>query len=416
MSDIQSGTSLSWSDTHYLDPRREIEKLRDQLAAHDKPLAFLFGAGTSCASLGRDGLPLIPAVSGLTELVTEKIDALGEKFGLAIAEIRERIWEGFLEADVQREVNIEDVLSEVSLLIQAMSQGDELRGLTRDEMETVEKTIRTTIASVARPDEARIPDVIPQNSLGRWIARINREWPIEVFTTNYDTLIERGMENAEVPVFDGFVGSRRPFFNSSSLVDRDFAPGNSWARLWKIHGSVNWRREGNRYIRGEERDDGELILPSARKYDESRKLPYVAILDNLGRFLVKRQDSLLLIVGYSFGDQHINESIFESLRVHDRVHVIALMYEDLGEDSELVRHCNNHRNLIVYGPRFGVVGGERLEWRLSDPVDRRTAGLLDVPFDSDFSPEMESTSLTGRFRLGDFNWFARFLDQISGTE
>jgi hypothetical protein len=142
----------------------------------------------------------------------------------------------------------------------------------------------------------------------------------------------------------------------------------------------------------------------------------VAILDNLGRFLVKRQDSLLLIVGYSFGDQHINESIFESLRVHDRVHVIALMYEDLGEDSELVRHCNNHRNLIVYGPRFGVVGGERLEWRLSDPVDRRTAGLLDVPFDSDFSPEMESTSLTGRFRLGDFNWFARFLDQISGTE
>ena len=416
MSDIQSGTSSSWPDTRYLEPRREIEKLRDQLAAHDKPLAFLFGAGTSCATLGKDNLPLIPAVSGLTDLVTKKIDDLGEKFRAAIVEIRERIEEGFLEENVKRGVNIEDILSEVSLLIQAMSQGDELRGLSRVEMETVEQTIRTTIATIARPDETRMPDVIPQNSLGRWIARINRECPIEVFTTNYDTLLERGMENSEVPVFDGFVGSRRPYFNSASLVDRDFAPGNSWARLWKIHGSVNWHREDNRYIRGEERDDGELILPSARKYDESRKLPYVAILDNLGRFLVKRQDSLLVIVGYSFGDQHINESIFESLRVHDRVHVIALMFEDPSEDSELVRHCNNHRNLIVYGPQFGVVGGERLEWRLSDPVDRRTAGLLDVPFDSDFSPELESTSLTGRFRLGDFNWFARFLDQIAGTD
>lgn len=31
------------------DPKKAIETLRDHLASHDKPLAFLMGAGTSCA-------------------------------------------------------------------------------------------------------------------------------------------------------------------------------------------------------------------------------------------------------------------------------------------------------------------------------------------------------------------------------
>lgn len=43
------------------DPRREIEKLRDHLASHDKALMFLFGAGTSCAVTGTDGTALVPA-------------------------------------------------------------------------------------------------------------------------------------------------------------------------------------------------------------------------------------------------------------------------------------------------------------------------------------------------------------------
>jgi hypothetical protein len=34
-----------WIDPRLLDPRREIEKHRDHPASHDKPLAFLMGAG-----------------------------------------------------------------------------------------------------------------------------------------------------------------------------------------------------------------------------------------------------------------------------------------------------------------------------------------------------------------------------------
>jgi hypothetical protein len=403
-----------WAETRFLDPRPEVEKLRDQLASHDKPLAFLMGAGTSCAPRGTDDEPLIPAVASLTSLAVEQVRRLGDEFSNALEEMNAGIEEALRSESIVRDPNIEDVLSTVRLMLQAMAPSDHLRGLSRDQMDLVEATIRSTIATAACPDETRIPDRLPHHALGRWIQRINRDWPIEIFTTNYDTLIERGLEDEYVPLFDGFVGSRQPFFHSASLADKDSAPGNSWARLWKVHGSVNWHLEGERFIRGSEQTDGQLILPSTRKYDESRKQPYVAMLDCLGRFLTQRQDSLLVVIGYSFGDQHINEVIFESLRVHDRVHVIALLFEDPEEDSSLVRRSRSHHNLILYGPQYGIVGGERRAWKLMDPVDGRTAGLLDVPFDSKFVPDEEEPPLFGKFRLGDFVWFAQFLDQITG--
>jgi hypothetical protein len=194
------------------------------------------------------------------------------------------------------------------------------------------------------------------------------------------------------------------------------APGDSWTRLWKIHGSVNWHLEDRRFVRGEESDDGELILPSIRKYDQSRKQPYVAILDGLGRYLSQHQDSILFVLGYNFGDQHINESIFESLSFNHRVHVIAILFEELDENSVLVERTRDHQNLVVYGPLTGIVGGVRREWRLSEPVDQRSTGIVDIPFDSDFQPDKEQLELTGRFRLGDFIWFAKFLDQIAGSK
>lgn len=53
------------------DVQKILADFRDHLARHDKPLAFLFGAGTSCAvDVGADDKTkaLIPAVAGLTTL------------------------------------------------------------------------------------------------------------------------------------------------------------------------------------------------------------------------------------------------------------------------------------------------------------------------------------------------------------
>jgi hypothetical protein len=40
----------------------------------------------------------------------------------------------------------------------------------------------------------------------------NRDFSKEIFTTNYDLVIEKSLEAIRAPYFDGFVGSYEPFF------------------------------------------------------------------------------------------------------------------------------------------------------------------------------------------------------------
>ncbi|MGC2374114.1 MAG: hypothetical protein WA484_09595 [Solirubrobacteraceae bacterium] len=127
------------------------------------------------------------------------------------------------EKSLSRTANVEDVLSRVRTKLTAMVAGDTLAGATRAQLGKIEEAIRTTIAVAARPAVARIPNELPHHGLARWIRRLDRPTPIELFTTNYDTLLERALEDEWVAVFDGFVGSRRPVFltslDGSSTVD-----------------------------------------------------------------------------------------------------------------------------------------------------------------------------------------------------
>lgn len=397
----------------YHDPRREIEKLRERLASHDLPISFLIGAGASCAVSDSDGQALVPAIRELGTRCEEAIAELGANYRAAYDAIVAEI-----DQDPARmPATVEDVLSSVRWKIAAMSDTDCLAGATRTELESIEERIRTTIATAALPEEARIPTTLPHHALADWLARIIRNQPVELFTTNYDVLLERALEDKLVPFFDGFVGGRRPFFASASLLHEEMAPARAWARLWKIHGSVTWtwqeQADGSRRIaRGSEGSAGELIFPSLYKYDESRKQPYVAILDRLARALTRREGGLLIAIGYSFSDQHINEVLFEALDIRPTTHVVALQYTDPDEGSELDRRARRHHNLLVYGPERAIIGGTSGSWHLLEEVDYQTADLLDVPFDSDAVMD-DSPGLTGRFRLGDFVWFCRFLEGIA---
>jgi hypothetical protein len=233
--------------------------------------------------------------------------------------------------------------------------------------------------------------------------------------------LERALEDERIPVFDGFIGSRRPFFSPASLIHEDAAPGRSWTRVWKVHGSVNWQwailEDGStRIVRGDESTGGELILPSFYKYDESRKQPYVAMLDRFSRVLTAREDTVLFTIGYSFADQHVNDVIFDALDTHERLHVFALQFSDPEPEHELVTRAKSRSNLLVLGPTTAFIGGTGGEWELPEPVDDRTADLLDIPFDSEGAPMADHHALRGRFRLGDFYWFGRFLDVIAGAD
>jgi hypothetical protein len=388
--------------TRTFDPVTEVQKLRDHLSSHDKPIAMLFGAGTSCAVKATDDKPLIPAVVALTEACEQSAISMGPPFPDAWALIR--------DSRPKDRRDIEEILSSVRQKLDAILDADKLAGLDRTKLEQLEQNIKKTIAQEVRPATARIPDSLPHEALGRWLRNMHRDTPVEIYSLNYDTLVERGLEAAWVPVFDGFVGTYEPFFSPGSLVRPDMQPGRRWVRLWKLHGSVTWRKTGTdedrRIVRGTELDTGEMILPSLRKYEESRKQPYVAMLDRLRRLLGEREEIVLITAGYSFGDQHINEVIIEALEVNPGLHVFALCYDEPATDGILATTAREQRKLVVLGPDSAVVGGEQGEWLVVDPEG--SAGRLADVFVLD-----KGKGPGGKLLLGDFNSFCKLLDGLA---
>jgi hypothetical protein len=258
------------------DPSRILEALRDHLTQPQTSISFLFGAGTSCAvriPVNEDGAPndppstqpLIPNVASLTEICRKEISKLDPpdevaRFAPALAIIESEI------APKDCPVNIEDILSCVRRKLQAIGPADKLSGLTGDELSTLEASIRKTIAAQVNPDRSSFPAKLPHEDFVRWTSRVSRKSPIEVFTTNYDILIETAFDAERVPSFDGFVGCGKPFFCHDSLARPESTPGATWARIWKVHGSISWTIQNvkghTRVVRGEPSAEGEMIMPS----------------------------------------------------------------------------------------------------------------------------------------------------------
>ena len=406
---------------HNTTPQKLLASLRDHLASPDTPIAFLFGAGTSCAVQVTDPVdntkcqPLIPDVAGLTVLCQATVAAMGTVYAQAWQQITSQT------ATATRQSNIEDVLSHLHVMSRAVGAHDKLVGLRASQISRLVRTIRKEIARHVIVDDASIPGTTPHSEFARWIIKGVRHLPIQVFTVNYDILIERALEAEFVPLFDGFVGAYTPFFYPESLRHVDTGPGKNWTRLWKMHGSVTWRRVTGgghaRILRGTPDPSGEMILPSAEKYDESRQQPYISFMDHLIRFL-ELERALLITCGFSFSDAHINSAIFGALANRPRSHLYALQYLDPGEDADLVQHSYRQRNIVVLGPQEGIVGGVRGPWYcptvhgvFSDEIGQPGVERSPNPNPTADADGLRSGPCT--MRIGDFAVFCRFLSKMT---
>lgn len=402
--------------TRVHDPEKALADLRDHLSRHDKPIAFLFGAGTSCAVRVADPcdasktMPLIPAVETLTEVCKGKASELGSKYTKA--------W-GLIEEQCQtngREANIEDLLSRFRIMRAAVGPGDMLCGLNESEIACLEQLVRRTIAEVVNPDLDALSDEWPHRKLARWMLRISRQKAVEIFTVNYDVLLEHALELERVPVFDGFVGGYRPFFHADSVRRKEAAPGENWARLWKLHGSVTWKRilvDGvPRVIRQEPRVDGEMIYPSFEKYDESRQLPYSAFTDRLSRFL-EQDGALLVAAGFNFGDEHINNVVFRALESNPRTHVYALQFIELSDQHDATKRAGGLSNLSICGPETGVIGGVKAKWAYpGSVVFKDMVGKAESTGTGACGDGSEASVEYGTMKVVDFAVFCEFLRKV----
>lgn len=324
---------------------RQLRYLRDYLS-QDCPIGFLISAGcTLSVDMPDNEWPLIPDIQGLTEYVLNqhKDDV---KFNALVKELISNDGIG---------PHIETILTYIREL-KAVAKGTGVKDLTEIELSELEKSVCKCIAERVC---VNLPaNQTPYDNLANWVRAINRKKPIEIFTTNYDLLMEEAFDKIEIPYFDGFVGSRNALFDLNA-VENDLIPSH-WARLWKIHGSINWQYdERKRVVRCSniDKDKSLLIFPSYLKYLESKKMPYIALFDRLSRF-IKQQSAILITCGYSYNDEHINDTIKNALITNQSSIVISLMFENYLNDDES-EHYPNAYGLAKKLPNMTIITSDR---------------------------------------------------------
>jgi hypothetical protein len=383
------------------DAAREAAELRNQLSSDKRRLAFFFGAGTSQAV----GIPgLIP----LTKLVSE---GLSKDDRDHFERLRTQDKDGNLETVLNRVRLCREMLGDNATRKVEELSAAEAGALDRNICHQIRKHV-----GVSPPRGLKTHYIF-----AHWLKTIRRVFPIEIFTTNYDLLLEMAMESAETPHFDGFVGSVSPFFRVTS-IEADFGGipmptvPPDWIRLWKLHGSIGWvmvrdelagsKRIVRRGAFSTTSDDELMVYPSRQKYSDSRRLPFMAYQDRLRRLLASGE-SLLVTCGYSFSDEHLNEILFQSLRSNPRLAVTALMFDSLQSEPikrNLIQVTEGITNLTIYGPDAAVVGGRFGTWL--SPTEKPPSGVANWPFWNDDQKT---------FRLGDFASFVEFLRAFLGT-
>lgn len=384
-----------------MDVVKEIKELKNQLA-YSKNIGFFFGAGTSCALN-------IPNIAMLTAGIEKNLkgDHLNN-FKL----VRDN-----LKATLGKDVNIEEILNHIRRIREITNEkaDQDFIKVTGEAAKNLDKEICNQIYNIIEEAEGKA-DLKNPRKFFAWLNILNNEYSKEVFTTNYDLIIEKSLEQSQIPYFDGFVGSYEPFFWQESIEQPTGKTDmtRNWIRLWKIHGSLSWfwkedkKNNSQKIIRVGKFDnasttDKELVIyPSKEKYDSSRKQPFISYFDRLKNFL-SSGELLFIFTGFSFSDQHINEIIFNCLRQNNRLFCIVLCYTD--KEVENLHNLTNssYMNLNVFGPKKAIVNGTLSDWAFDKTLLKDTE-KFDTYWDEGKS----------ELKLGDFNQLVNFLITYSG--
>lgn len=194
-----------------------------------------------------------------------------------------------------------------------------------------------------------------------------------IFTLNYDLAFEYAFDKLGVFYIDGFAGFHKRYFKPETFEYDMFYPGSTTAgkvqriekvvRYFKLHGSLSWvsteNRDANNLYGIEElpipliekneknkRKGDTIIYPSAVKKSYTLDFPYSEMFRQFA-VTISQSQSVLITVGYSFGDEHINDIIFQALS-NPSFTLIILAYST-NPEIERIKALNDSRIIILEG-------------------------------------------------------------------
>lgn len=174
----------------------------------------------------------------------------------------------------------------------------------------------------------------------------------KIFTTNYDLAFEHSLDTLSVDYTDGFTGFVNRQFDPRALSD------DSKTTLIKIHGSVNWIEEDFRIKELQPRfTDGRaciqdtkpvLIYPTSSKLYQTYTTPYSELMRYMLDEMVSKRN-VILVMGYKYGDEHINEILYKALQNPQNVFYF-FQYGEIGDCSfikDMIRLSESMPNINV---------------------------------------------------------------------
>lgn len=219
---------------------------------------------------------------------------------------------------------------------------DTKKRITKNLIETIEELMYSEINIDFSSDKSiKILDLYKQ--FYQKVALRNKDLSrINIFTTNNDLFNEKALDTLNINYNNGFGGGLEKVFNParfhytfSKKIDANlekFEPLENMVYLYKLHGSISWvEQEGNSLFdihevsvtndKSENNQRHVLIYPTPLKQAQSLGTPYA---DLLREFQTKlsQPNSVIFIIGYSFGDVHINNIIYQSLTSNSSMSVV----------------------------------------------------------------------------------------------
>lgn len=376
-------------------PDQYMTALRTIIAGGRKRIGLLLGAGASAGMKKNDGsYPLIPAVAGLTTTVLTILDA---EYGQQIAALKK---------ELAPKGDIETILSRVRALAKVIGpakihdlDGPGYTKLGERICEEIGKIVNVSLPASG----SAYSDIVT------WIIGTARDHPVEIFTTNYDLLMEEALERLRAPYFDGFTGGRDPFFDPVTVSNNDLPA--RWTRLWKLHGSLGWcSNDKDEVVRTGKDSARHLVFPEHLKYEQTQKAPYAALLDRLRAFLAT-PDTLLISVGFSFADAHISARIDEGLAANPSASVFAFQFQNLSNEGCARELGRRLPNFSVYARDAAMVNGSEGIWRVPDELPSKDWGPIRASY---WSPP--NATSPHEFTLGGIEPFARFFSASRSTQ
>ncbi|MAU11666.1 MAG: hypothetical protein CL607_17710 [Anaerolineaceae bacterium] len=265
----------------------------------DSNACFLLGAGASrCADK--------PLMGELTQLVKKDLDS---KPGELLSD---------LIGENERDATIEDLLNHL-LQLQKLLKARRTIKVFDFELQDVEKWIRDIQESIAKHIGGDWTHSDIHMRFFRRLAKHSTKITRDVFTLNYDNVIEATLEVCRLPYTDGFRGANNAYFDMDLYTSS--STYGTFFNLYKLHGSINWYRDSEGHVRRKNVvNEGEpvMVYPAEQKYIQTQYGVYETLLTLFrDRLRATKHNNKLIVCGYSFGDEHINNAIVDGILSRD---------------------------------------------------------------------------------------------------